>query len=158
MERYIFPILNMVHINTDGREWCDMRKFLLWFHNMPLKGKLILSFIGFIIVPLIVLNIFSTNLYSDEIQNTVIKSSIQSNEQRIKNLDTFLGILAKLSEYPMKDIKLRTILRKDYTKEAFPSYEAGKDFDLSKDLLYINIKSFSDMIDSVILYKAKTLY
>lgn len=77
-----------------------MKNILFAFQNMSLKRKLILSFIGFIVVPLIVLNIFLTNIYSDEIQNTVIKSSIQSNEQGIKNLDTFLGILSKLSEYP----------------------------------------------------------
>lgn len=126
------------------------------FDKLTLKGKLIVSFIGFVTIPLAILSIFSLNLYSEEIQQTVIKSSIQSNEQINKNLDTFLGMLSKLSEYPVKDNKFKNLLTKDYTKYEFAGYEEAVDKDAIKDLLYNNIKSYSNIIDSVMLYKDVT--
>ena len=123
------------------------------FYKLTLKGKLIVSFIGFVTIPLAILSIFSLNLYSDEIQQTVIKSSIQSNEQINKNLDTFLGMLSKLSEYPVKDNVIKNLLTKDYSKYEYAGYEEAVDKDEIKDLLYNNIKSYSNIIDSVMLYK-----
>lgn len=127
------------------------------FAKLTLKGKLIVSFIGFVTIPLAILSIFSLNLYSEEIQQTVIKSSIQSNEQINKNLDTFLGMLSKLSEYPVKDNKIKNLLSKDYTQYEYAEYEEAVDKDEIKDLLYNNIKSYSNIIDSVMLYRADTL-
>jgi two-component system, sensor histidine kinase YesM len=121
--------------------------------KLTLKSKLIVSFIGFVTIPLAILSIFSLKLYSEEIQQTVIKSSVQSNEQINKNLDTFLGMLSKLSEYPVKDNKVKNLLIKDYTKYEYAEYEEAVDKDDVKDLLYNNIKSYSNIIDSVMLYK-----
>ncbi len=132
------------------------RQHVISFDKLTLKGKLLVSFIGFVTIPLAILSIFSFNLYSEEIQQTVIKSSIQSNEQINKNLDTFLGMLSKLSEYPVKDNKIKNLLTKDYTKYEFAEYEEAVDKDEIKDLLYNNIKSYSNIIDSVMLYKAGT--
>jgi two-component system sensor histidine kinase YesM len=130
--------------------------FLQGFNKLSLKGKLITSFIGLIIFPLIFLSIFSSNLYLQEIQDTVIKSAVQSNEQVIKNLDSFLGLLSKLTEYPISDTSIREILKKDYSKAEYPDYEKARDFDIAKGLLYNNIKVYSDMIDSIFLYRADT--
>jgi len=144
-------------------------QLLMKLRNLTLKSKLIFSFIGFIVVPLIILGYFSIKLYSSEMQNTVIKSAIQSNEQVIRNLDTFLGMLTKLSEYPVKDntkydnkddtvkyYDIKTIMAKDYSTSASPEYDRYKDFDIMKYLLNNNIKTISDMIDSVYIYRAGT--
>ncbi|MCX7709352.1 MAG: sensor histidine kinase [Clostridia bacterium] len=133
-----------------------MKQLLMRLRSITLRNKLIISFIGFIVVPLIVLGYFSIQLYSSEMQNTVIKSSVQSNEQVIRNLDTFLGTLIRLSEYPIKDKDVRALMVKDYKQSINPEYERYKDFDSMKYLLYNNIKTISDMIDSVLLYKAGT--
>ncbi len=127
---------------------------LMKFRNLTLKSKLIISFIGFITVPLVVLGYFSIQLYSSEMHNTVIKSAVQSNDQVIKNLDTFLGMLVKLSEYPVKDKDVRALMTKDYNQSQNPEYDRSKDLDLMKNLLYNNIKTVSDMIDSVLIYRA----
>lgn len=126
------------------------------FDRLTLKSKLIAAFIGFVTIPLAILSIFSLKLYSAEIQQTVIKSSVQSNEQINKNLDTFLGMLSKLSEYPVKDKDVQNFLTKDYTNFEYAEYEEAIDKDKLKDLLYNNIKSYSNIIDSVMLYKSTT--
>lgn len=130
-----------------------IRQRFSFFGRLTLKSKLMVSFIGFVTIPLAILSIFSLKLYSEEIQQTVIKSSVQSNEQINKNLDTFLGMLSKLSEYPVKDNKVKNLLTKDYTKFEYAEYEEAIDKDEVKDLLYNNIKSYSNIIDSVMLYK-----
>jgi len=131
-------------------------KLLMKFRNLTLKSKLIISFIGFIVGPLLVLGYFSIKLYSTEMQNTVIKSAVQSNEQVIRNLDTFLGMLARLSEYPVKDEDIKAIMLKDYSTSSSPDYDRYKDFDTMKYLLNNNIKTISDMIDSVLIYRDGT--
>lgn len=131
-------------------------KLFIKLRNLTLKTKLIISFIGFIVIPLIVLGFFSIKLYSSEIQQTVIKSAVQSNEQVIRNLDTFHGMLARLSEYPVKDKDIKAIMSKDYAASSKPEYDKYKDFEAMKYLLNNNIKTISDMIDSVLVYKAET--
>lgn len=133
-----------------------IRRRFSFFDKLTLKSKLIVSFIGFVTIPLAILSIFSLKLYSEEIQQTVIKSSVQSNEQINKNLDTFLGMLSKLSEYPVKDNKVKNLLTKDYSGYEYAEYEEAVDKDDIKDLLYNNIKSYSNIIDSVMLYKGNT--
>lgn len=133
-----------------------MSTLLNLYGNISLKSKLMVSFIGLIVFPLIILSFFSFALYSQEIQNTVVKSAIQSNDQVIKNLDAFLEMLAKLSEYPLKDKTLRLIMKRDYSLVQNPEYERSLDFDTAKNILNNNIKGYSDMIDSIYLYRAET--
>lgn len=119
-----------------------------------MKRKLTVSYVCLIVFPLFIISIISFNLYSDEIQRTVIKSSVQSNESINKNLDTFLGMLSKLSEYPVKNKEILNLMTKDYSGDQYPEYEQSEDKDTIKEHLYYNIKTHSDMIDSVILYKS----
>lgn len=121
---------------------------------MTLKRKLIVSFIGFIVIPLIILGYFSIKLYSSEIHNTVIKTAVQSNEQIIKNIDALLETMIRLSEYPVKDKDIMAMLAKNYEKSAVPDFERNRDSESIKYRLYNNIKTISDMIDSVFLYNA----
>lgn len=133
-----------------------MKYLISKFRSISLKSKLIISFIGLIVFPLFVLNYFSTTLYSQEIHKTVVRSAVQSNEQVIKNLDTFLEMMQKLSEYPLKDKTLRININKDYSAFPFRDFERSRDFDSAKELLFSNIWTYSDMIDSILLYKART--
>lgn len=65
-------------------------------------------------------------------------------------------MLSKLSEYPVKDNKVKNLLTKDYSGYEYAEYEEAVDKDDIKDLLYNNIKSYSNIIDSVMLYKGNT--
>lgn len=106
------------------------------FSDLPLRKKLITAFVCFIVVPAIVLGTVFTQISSKVIKETAEKSAIQNSEQIIKNLDTFLGMIIKLSEYPISDAEIRSILAKDYTKVENPVYERKKDFAKVNNFLY----------------------
>lgn len=123
------------------------------FSDLPLRKKLITAFVCFIVVPAIVLGTVFTQISSKVIKETAEKSAVQNSEQIIKNLDTFLGMIIKLSEYPISDAEIRSILAKDYTKVENPVYERKKDFAKVNNFLYEKINSFSNAIDSSVLYR-----
>lgn len=124
----------------------------LMVHSITLKSKLILSFIGFIIISTTVLGIISTRMTTGVIEDTAAKSAIQNSEQIMKSLDVFLGMLLKLSEYPISDEEIRVILAKDYTKVSSPDFERKKDFSRVNTFLYEKTNSFSNAINSSVLY------
>ncbi len=117
-----------------------------------IKNKLIILFIIFIIVPVSILGFYLINYSVQVIQQTVLKSSIQSNEQIIKNLDSFLKTMEKLSEYPIADKGVISIMMKNYEEVESPEYEKARDFITMNSFVYNKIKSFSTMIDSVFIY------
>lgn len=74
-----------------------METILIFYDNLSLKKKLIALFIGFIVIPAVALILFLIAPTSQAIRGMAVKSAVRSNEQIIKNLDTFLGVLSKLS-------------------------------------------------------------
>ncbi len=120
--------------------------------KMSLKNKLVISFIILIILPIAVLGYFSVRIYSNEIEDKVLKSAFSNNEQIMNHLDNHLKILGKLSEYPLNEEKLLEILRKDYSRLSNEKYIRYTDFVDAKSLLFNNIVFYSDLIDSVWLY------
>lgn len=133
-----------------------MNKLIYKFNSFSLKNKLTISFIGFSIIPIIILSFFLVKYSSESIQDTVMASALQSNEQVIKNMDSFLEMLSKLSEYPISDSSVNKVILKDYTNVRNPEYERAADFNTISKFTYDKIKSFSDNIDSVVLYGVDT--
>ncbi len=119
--------------------------------RISLRNKLVISFI-MIIMPMFVLSFLSINLYSNEIKNKLISSASGNNEQIIHNLDNSLGMLMKISEYPLYDETLIEILKKDYSTLENSKYVRSIDFAKAKDLLNNNVVFYSNLIDSVWLY------
>jgi two-component system sensor histidine kinase YesM len=133
-----------------------MTRLFSKFNNLTLKNKLIIAFIGFIVIPVMILGFFLIKFSSETIQDMAIKSAVQSNEQVIKNLDTFLEMLSKLTEYPLSDSDINKIMLKNHSQAQYPEYEKIEDFTKVNTFAYTKIKSFSNMIDSVVLYDINT--
>lgn len=122
--------------------------------TVGLKSKLMIAFIGLIVVPIICLGYFTTRITSDVIRDTAVKSAVRSNEQVIKNLDNFLQMLAKLSEYPITDKEVQEILSKQNLEHDSFDYAAMNNMGKLNEFVYYKILSFSNMIDSAALYQA----
>lgn len=129
-----------------------MKTILIFYDNLSLKKKLIALFIGFIVIPTVVLIIFLINPTSQAIHDMAVKSAIRSNEQIIKNLDTFLGVLSKLSEYPISDRTVYDIMKRHQSGAFLSELDKSRDFSTMNTFAFTKIKSFSPLIDSVVLF------
>lgn len=129
-----------------------MEQLSNFYANLSLKKKLIALFVGFIIVPAIVIVAYLVFPSSAAIRDLAVKSAIRSNEQIIKNLDTFLGVLSKLSEYPITDKTINAIMRKHQSGAPLSALEKSRDFSAVNTFVFTKIKSFSPLVDSVILF------
>ena len=130
----------------------SMNTILAFYDNLSLKKKLIALFIGFIVIPAVVLILFLIAPTSQAIRDMAVKSAVRSNEQIIKNLDTFLGVLSKLSEYPISDKAIYDIMRKHHSGVELSELDKSRDFRTMNTFAFTKIKSFSPLIDSVILF------
>ncbi|NLL71389.1 MAG: sensor histidine kinase [Epulopiscium sp.] len=129
-------------------------KIIKTLSNMDLKKQLIIAFIAFIIFPSLFIGIILMKFSTNKIKELAISSAIRNNEQVIKNIDGFLEMVIKLSEQPISDPQMNAILHKDYSSLSYPEYETSNDFDAAGRFIYQKIVSYSDLIDSVILYSA----
>lgn len=129
-----------------------MKTILSFYENLSLKKKLIALFIGFIVIPAVVLIFFLIAPTSQAIRDMAVKSAVRSNEQIIKNLDTFLGVLSKLSEYPISDRAIYDIMKRHQTAAELSELEKSRDFRAMNTFAFTKIKSFSPLIDSVVLF------
>ena len=132
-----------------------MMKHLKNFKNLTLKYKLIIAFSSFIIIPFLAVGGALSWLYLDSNKNLTLYAANQNNDQIIKNIDTTLNSIFRLSMYPIHDQEIFEILRKDYAVLEHPGYERSKDFDRVNGIIQNNILLYSDVIDSVILYHIK---
>ncbi|MCM3123878.1 MULTISPECIES: histidine kinase [unclassified Mesobacillus] len=123
--------------------------------NLTLKYKLILAFSSFIIIPFLAVGGILSWLYLDSNRNMTLSAASQNNDQIIKNIDTTLNSIFRLTMYPIHDQEIFGILRKDYSKLENPGYERSKDFDRVNAVIQNNILLYSDVIDSVTLYHMK---
>lgn len=129
-----------------------MKTILTLYDNLSLKKKLIALFIGFIVIPAVALILFLIAPTSQAIRDMAVKSAVRSNEQIIKNLDTFLGVLSKLSEYPISDRTIYDIMRRHQSEVELSELDKSRDFRAMNRFAFTKIKSFSPLIDSVILF------
>lgn len=132
-----------------------MMRHLKKFKNLTLKYKLIIAFSSFIIIPFLAVGGALSWLYLDSNKNLTLYAANQNNDQIIKNIDTTLHSIYRLSMYPIHDQEIFEILRKDYKKFEHPGYERSKDFDRVNAIIQNNILLYSDVIDSVTIYHMK---
>ncbi|UYZ21787.1 cache domain-containing protein [Mesobacillus jeotgali] len=125
------------------------------FQNLTLKYKLTIAFSSFIIIPFLAVGGTLSWLYLDSNRNTTLSAASQNNDQIIKNIDTTLNSIFRLTMYPFHDQEIFEILRKDYSKLEEPGYERSKDFDRVNAMIQNNILLYSDVIDSVTIYHMK---
>jgi len=132
-----------------------LQKNLAIYNLLSLKAKLIALFVGFIVIPSVVLIFFLILPTSQVIRDVAITSAIKSNEQIIKNLDTFLSVLSKLSEYPLLDNEIHEIMQQHRYQENLTPLEKSRNFRTMNTFAFSKIKSFSPLISSVVLYDPK---
>ncbi|KIY21786.1 sensor histidine kinase [Mesobacillus subterraneus] len=132
-----------------------MMKRLNTFKNLTLKYKLIISFSSFIIIPFLAVGGTLSWLYLDSNRNMTLSAASLNNDQIIRNIDTTLNSIFRLTMYPIHDQEIFEILRKDYSKLKNPGFERSKDFDRVNAVIQNNILLYSDVIDSVTLYHMK---
>lgn len=129
-----------------------IKAILTVYDNLSLKQRLIALFVGFIVIPAVVLIFFLIAPTSQAIRDLAVKSAVRSNEQIIKNLDTFFGVLSKLSEYPISDRAIYDIMRRHQSAAELTELEKSSDFRTMNTFAFTKIKSFSPLIDSVVLF------
>ncbi|MEK3732369.1 sensor histidine kinase [Paenibacillus sp. FSL M8-0334] len=120
--------------------------------NWNLEKKLIAAFSCFIIAPLILIGGIISWVYVDQNRSTVIEAAVENNKQIIKNIDTSLQPLLRLSMFPIQDATLYQIMRKNYDEVSNPLLEKGQDFDRVNGLIQSGIMLYTDIIDSVAIY------
>ncbi|MGV2787738.1 sensor histidine kinase, partial [Clostridium perfringens] len=91
-------------------------------------------------------------VYVENNRSTMIDAAVENNKQIIKNIDTSLQPLLRLSMFPIQDSTVYAIMRKDYGKVTYPLLERGQDFDKVNGLIQSGIMLYSDLIDSVVIY------
>lgn len=121
-------------------------------YGWSLERKLIAAFSCFIIVPLILIGGVVSWVYVENNRTTMIDAAVENNKQIIRNIDTSLQPLLRLSMFPIQDATLYPIMRKDYNKATYPLLERGQDFDRVNGLIQSGIMLYSDLIDSVVIY------
>jgi two-component system, sensor histidine kinase YesM len=129
-----------------------MKKLKQNMLHLSLEKKLIAAFSAFIIVPLLLIGGIVSWVYVENNRSTMIDAAVENNKQIIKNIDTSLQPLLRLSMFPIQDSTVYAIMRKDYGKVTYPLLERGQDFDKVNGLIQSGIMLYSDLIDSVVIY------
>ena len=119
--------------------------------DMSLKKKLLVSYILIIIIPVSILGYSCYFYFSAALSDKVIKNSLKNNEQIIRNIDTFLNSLAKLTEYPNLDRELNSILYKNYDLNGNIEVSRYDDYTKANSALYRGILYLNDLVDSAVL-------
>ncbi|WP_346780581.1 sensor histidine kinase [Paenibacillus sp. PastF-1] len=118
-----------------------------------MEHKLIIAFSSFIVVPLLIIGGILSWVYMDNNRTTMMGAAVEKNRQIIKNMDTSLQPLLRMSMLPVQDDILYGIMRKDYRAVAYPLLERGRDFDTVNNLIRNSMMPYSDLIDSVAIYR-----
>ncbi|CAM3002756.1 sensor histidine kinase [Paenibacillus sediminis] len=123
--------------------------------NLSLKYKLIIAFSCFIITSFLIIGGALSWLYVDSNRSMILDAAVENNKQIVKNIDTSLNPLLRLSMYPVQDRNIFQVMKKDYTKEPYPLYERQKDFDTVNQIIRNGMLLYTDLIDSVVIYQNK---
>ncbi|GGD48461.1 sensor histidine kinase [Paenibacillus nasutitermitis] len=130
-----------------------MNKLKERFLQSSLRNKLILAFACFIIVPFFVVGGTLSWLYVNSNRTMLLDAVVENNKQVIKNIDTSLQPIMRLSILPMQDKTLLQMMNKDYAASPYPLYEREKDFDTAGGIIKNSMLLNSDLIDSVVIYQ-----
>lgn len=119
-----------------------------------LREKLILAFSAFIIIPFVTIGGTLSWLYVDSNRSMILDTALENNRQIIRNIDTSLGPLLRLSMYPVQNQTLLLMMHKDYDAAIYPLYERQQDYDTAGDIVKNSIRLYSDLLDSVVIYQS----
>lgn len=125
------------------------------FAQLTLRNKLILTFACFIVIPFIIIGGTLSWLYVESNRNMILDAAVESNKQIVRNIDTSLNPILRLSMYPVQDKAILQMMHKDYTASPYPLYERSQDYDTAGGIIKNSIMLYSDLIDSVVIYQSK---
>lgn len=123
--------------------------------NLSLKYKLIIAFSCFIIASFLIIGGALSWLYVDSNRSMILDAAVENNKQIVKNIDTSLNPLLRISMFPVQDRSIFQVMKKDYTTYPYPLYEREKDFDTINQIIRNGMLLYTDLIDSVIIYQNK---
>lgn len=129
-----------------------MNKLRRSFNNLRLEQKLSIAFSVFIIVPLLIIGGILTGIYTENNRETVMNAAVEKNQQIIKNMDTSMQPILRMSMLPVQNHELFQIMLKDYRKSAYPGLELGRDFDIVNGIIRSSMMPYSDLIDTLAIY------
>ncbi|WP_058301107.1 cache domain-containing sensor histidine kinase [Gorillibacterium timonense] len=129
-----------------------MNKLRRNLKNLRMEQKLIIAFSVFIVVPLLIIGGILTGIYMENNRQTVMDAAVEKNQQIIKNMDTSMQPLLRMSMLPVQDDSLFRIMRKEYDKVAYPLLERARDFDTVNGIIRSSMIPYSDLIDSLAIY------
>ena len=120
--------------------------------NLRMEQKLIIAFSGFIVVPLLIIGGILTGIYVENDRQIVMDAAVEKNQQIVKNMDTSMQPILRMSMLPVQDDSLFRIMRKDYNEAAYPLLEKERDFDTVNSIIRSSMIPYSDLIDSLAIY------
>lgn len=126
------------------------------FMDKSIMKKLLLTYILLIIIPLILIGSISYFYSISFLEDRIVKSFKELNQQMVTNTDTFLKNMLRVVESPFYDQKLLRILSKDYTSFEYPLYEKSADYRYIVDELFQKLFLFNGDIDSLVIYANNT--
>jgi len=125
------------------------------FRQSTLRAKLILAFACIIVIPFVIIGGTLSWLYMDSNQSMIVDAAVENNKQIIRNIETSLHPILRLSMYPVQDKTLLQMMHKDYTALPYPLYERELDYDTAGAIVKNNMLLYSDLIDSIVIYQTK---
>lgn len=122
------------------------------FSHLTLRKKIIIAFIGFIIIPTTIISGVIIAYTSEQVEAMSIRAAEKNTSQVLNNIDGLLETMIKLSELPLENDEINAIISKDYKSSAAPKLEKQKDFEEVSHFIFQGIISFSDYVKSVVIY------
>jgi two-component system sensor histidine kinase YesM len=123
--------------------------------NMRLRQKLIITFVCFIIIPMVIIGGTLSWLFVRSNQSMILDAALENNRQIVRNIDTSLVPLLRLSTFPVQNNTLFQLMRKDYDSVPYPLYEKTQAFNVAGDIIRKSIMLYSDLIDSAVIHQSK---
>jgi two-component system sensor histidine kinase YesM len=137
------------------KSWKLQKRWKRWWIHKSLRQKLILTFACFILLPLAGVGGALSWLYVESNRGMLLDAAVENNRQIIRNIDTAVNPLLRLSMYPLQNPSLLQMMKKDYASVPYPLYEREKDFDEVNGIIRDSIMLYSDLIDSTVIYHLK---
>lgn len=130
-----------------------MRHIRQLFLHMGLRQKLILTFACFILLPLLLVGGALSWLYVESNRSMLLDAAKENNRQIVRNIDTSMSPLLRLSMFPVQNPALFRLMKKDYDAVPYPLLERQEDFDEVNTIIRDSIMLYSDLIDSTVIYQ-----
>ncbi|MGZ9585276.1 cache domain-containing sensor histidine kinase [Paenibacillus marinisediminis] len=122
------------------------------FKDRSINQKLYITYLLLIVIPLVLIGSISYSYSSTFLEERIVKSFKELNQQMMTSTDTFLKSMLRVSESPFYDEELLHILSKNYEDFEYPMYEKSRDYRYINDEFFRKTFLFNSDIDSLIIY------